>query len=177
MNASCHMYEWVMSHIWMSHVTHLNESSHTYEWVMSHIWMSHVTHMNKSFTHMNKSWHAHEWVMPHTWMSHATHMNESCHTHEWVMSLTRANDEQALCLQLVHLKNTRNPDVLLPLIAVGTGLLRMHIHLFCRSLLYLHTSLLNVWQFRQAAADHHRWHTSLFHSSMASIHVVGSLKL
>jgi hypothetical protein len=32
-----------------------------------------------------------------------------------------ANGEQAQCLQLVHLKNTRNPDVLLPLIAVGTG--------------------------------------------------------
>jgi len=29
-----------MSHIWMSHVTHINESCHTYEWVMSHIWMS-----------------------------------------------------------------------------------------------------------------------------------------
>jgi len=32
----CHVYEWVMSHIWMSHVTHMNESCHTYEWVMSH---------------------------------------------------------------------------------------------------------------------------------------------
>jgi len=31
------------------------------------------------------------------------------------------NGEQALCLQLVHLKNTRNPDVLLPLLTVGTG--------------------------------------------------------
>ena len=31
------MYEWVMSHIWMSHVTHMNESCHTCEWVMSHI--------------------------------------------------------------------------------------------------------------------------------------------
>jgi cleavage and polyadenylation specificity factor subunit 1 len=30
------------------------------------------------------------------------------------------NGEQALCLQLVHMKNTRNPDFLLPLIAVGT---------------------------------------------------------
>jgi len=43
-------YEWVMSHIWMSHVTHMNgschESCHTCEWVMSHMWMSHVTHMN-----------------------------------------------------------------------------------------------------------------------------------
>jgi len=51
---SCHTYEWVMSHIRMSHVTHMNESCHTYERVMSHIWMSHVTHMN-----------------------------ESCHTYEW----------------------------------------------------------------------------------------------
>ena len=32
-------YEWVTSHIWMSHVTHMNESRHTYEWVTSHIWM------------------------------------------------------------------------------------------------------------------------------------------
>ena len=39
MNESCHTYEWVMSHIWMSHVTHMNESRHTYEWVMSHIWV------------------------------------------------------------------------------------------------------------------------------------------
>lgn len=36
-------------------------------------------------------------------------------------SFDYVNGEQALCLQLVHLKNTRNPDVLLPLLAVGTG--------------------------------------------------------
>ena len=48
---------------------------------MSHIWMSHVTHMNESC-------HTHEWVVSHTWMSRATHMNESCHTHEYVMSET-----------------------------------------------------------------------------------------
>ena len=36
MNESCHTYEWVMSHIWMSHVTNMRESCHTYEWVMSH---------------------------------------------------------------------------------------------------------------------------------------------
>ena len=41
---SCHTCGWVMSHIWMSHVTHMKESYHTYEWVMSHIWMSHVWH-------------------------------------------------------------------------------------------------------------------------------------
>ena len=45
---TCHEYEWVMSRVWMSHVTHTNESCYAYEWVMSHIWMSHVTHMNES---------------------------------------------------------------------------------------------------------------------------------
>jgi len=49
MNESCHTYEWVMPHIWMSHVTHINKSCHTYEWVMSHIWMSHVTHINEAY--------------------------------------------------------------------------------------------------------------------------------
>jgi len=29
----------------LSHVTHMDESCHTYKWVMSHIWISHVTHM------------------------------------------------------------------------------------------------------------------------------------
>jgi len=35
-----------MSHIWMSHFTHINEACHTYEWVMSHIWMSQGTHQH-----------------------------------------------------------------------------------------------------------------------------------
>ena len=96
-NESCHTYEWVMSHMWMSHVTHMNESCHTYEWVMSHIWMRLA---------------GYEWVMSHIWMSHGTyksvvshtnksqimphmnqaygittiHVNESCHSSEWVMS-------------------------------------------------------------------------------------------
>jgi len=34
MNESCHTHEWVMSHTWMSHVTHMNESCHTHEWVL-----------------------------------------------------------------------------------------------------------------------------------------------
>ena len=29
MNESFHIYRWVMSHIWMSHVTHIDESYHT----------------------------------------------------------------------------------------------------------------------------------------------------
>ena len=42
LNAPRHTHEWVMSHLWTSHVTRMNESCHTYEWVMSHIWMSHL---------------------------------------------------------------------------------------------------------------------------------------
>jgi len=74
-NESCHIYEWVMLHIWMSHVTHtmshithMNESCHTYGWVM------------------DESCHTYEWVMSRIRMSHVTHMDESCHTCEWVMS-------------------------------------------------------------------------------------------
>jgi len=68
----------VMSLIWMSHVTQVDEPRCTYEWVMSHIWMSHITHMTESY-------HAYEWVMSHIWLSHVTHMTESCHTYEQVM--------------------------------------------------------------------------------------------
>jgi len=55
----------VMSHMWMSHVTYVNESCHTCEWVMSHMWMSHVTYVYESW--------------PLIWMSHG-------HTCEWVMA-------------------------------------------------------------------------------------------
>ena len=51
-NESCLTCEWVMVHVWMSRVTHMDASCHThnepcptYEWVMSHIWMRHVTHI------------------------------------------------------------------------------------------------------------------------------------
>jgi len=87
MNSSRHTYDCgiltgsmdnqVTSHIWMNHVTRINESCHTDGWVMSHIWMSHVTQMDESC-------HTCEWVMSHRWLSHVTQMNESCHTHEWV---------------------------------------------------------------------------------------------
>ena len=89
-----------MSHICMSHVTHVNESCHTYtcdrtqrllthitiSWVMSHICMSHVTHVNKSchtyaccrtqrlLTHM-----AMDWVMSHIWMKDTSNANKKCH--------------------------------------------------------------------------------------------------
>jgi len=97
MNGSCHTYEWVMSHIWMSHVTHMNEPCHTYEWVMSHIWTSHATHMNESC-------HTYERVMSHISMSHVTHVNGSCHTHSWARShVTHINTQKGFfwyCIRL-----------------------------------------------------------------------------
>jgi len=96
-NASCHTCEWVMStyervmsHVWMSHVTHVIESRHTYEWVTSHIWISHVTQVNESC-------HTYEWVMSHVWMSHVTHMNASCHASSWVLSHIWTS---ATCIQI-----------------------------------------------------------------------------
>jgi len=75
MNESCHVYEWVMSHIsrtftWMSHVTYMNESCRTchvplHEWVMSHM----ETYLSCVETY----------GMSHKWISqwHVTYMNES----------------------------------------------------------------------------------------------------
>jgi len=91
-----------MSHIRMSHVTHMKG------WVLILMSMSHVTHMKEScavdfevlhaslmnysnescHTHMNESFYTYECVMSHIRMglSHVKHMNESCHAFEWVMS-------------------------------------------------------------------------------------------
>jgi len=100
MNESCRIYEWVISHRWMSHVAqmidwycfyyfvrnslvallealrashlaHVNKSCRTYEGVLSHVWMSHIAHMNESSR-------TYEWVLSYTRMSHVTHTNESC---------------------------------------------------------------------------------------------------
>ena len=50
-----------MSHIWMSHVTHMNASCHTYEFVTSR---------------------AYQWVMSHVRISHVTHIHTSCRIYE-----------------------------------------------------------------------------------------------
>jgi len=93
-------YGWVMSHIWMSHVTHMNESCHIFEWV----WIGHVTCMNvpsglpQHVTHVLSALtrsllpvshtHTYERVTTHIctqfiariYMSRGTQMNESHHT-------------------------------------------------------------------------------------------------
>jgi len=43
-NDPCHTSQWVMSHMWIIHVTHTNESCRTYDWVLSLIWMSGAAH-------------------------------------------------------------------------------------------------------------------------------------
>ena len=88
-----HTFTWQhMSHLWMSHVPHIDGSCPTCEWVRSHMLMGHVTLMNEScptyecVALMNESCHTYWWVMSHMWKSHAPRMHESYHTHEWVMS-------------------------------------------------------------------------------------------
>jgi len=109
-NESCHAYEWVMSHIRMSHVAHMKEPCHTYDSASflfggycGLIWMRHVTHTNEAChthewgmckrvctrtytcirTYTNEACHTHEWGMSHAWMRHVTHMNENItHTNE-----------------------------------------------------------------------------------------------
>jgi len=82
--------EWVMSHIGMSHVTHMNELCRTYEWVMSHIWTSHVTHKNEPyFTHERESCHTYESVTSHIRIRYFTKKNQSCYVEKWSISHTK----------------------------------------------------------------------------------------
>ena len=82
----------VMSHIWMSHVTHTNESHHGNVSATAQVWMSHVTHVSESYF-------AYKWDTSHilrqavgpfessySRMGAFTHMNKSRHTYEWVTS-------------------------------------------------------------------------------------------
>jgi len=98
-----------VSHLWVTHVTHLNELCPTYKWVM-HINESYcikqtflcrstcVTCVNDScptckwltpVTYINESCPIYESVMSHVRTSHITHIKEACPTHNRVMSHTR----------------------------------------------------------------------------------------
>jgi len=77
MNGSCTEYGWVMSQLFPQ--PHMRESFLTNEWVMSHIWTSHVPHLYASLSHVpTLPTIAYEGVIPHKGMSHVPHMNESC---------------------------------------------------------------------------------------------------
>jgi len=90
----------IMSYIWLSHASHMNESctdmsvSNATQWqtwwgyacyagwslfwvLMSCLRLSHVSRMNESCTHISESCH--------TWISHVAHLHESCRTYNWVI--------------------------------------------------------------------------------------------
>ena len=104
---SCRICQWVTAHMWLSHVSHMNDSCVTiqrFEGVTSHIWMRHVSHMNEPWYEwvMSHIWRSHfsqrngwRWVSRLLWpfcffflvrMSHVSQVNESRRTHVWVMS-------------------------------------------------------------------------------------------
>jgi len=88
---------------WQSCGIHMHESRHTYEWVMTHVWMSHDTRMNAScelwciashdsFTcmiwlifvyYMTHAciWHDYDSFMCMTWLIHVCDMTHSCVRH------------------------------------------------------------------------------------------------
>jgi len=101
-----------MPHVWMSHVSRVNESYYTCEraslclWVMAHVWTSHVActpsfrwhvrRVNESYrtTHRiecqrvsKKHLQVHTWVTSHVWRSHITRVNKSYQTCERITSL------------------------------------------------------------------------------------------
>jgi len=104
MNESCHTYEWVTPHIWMSHVTHMNESCHTYEWVMSRTcrtWIQHLaptTPYHNNLTDVTKGENKQKKTPPRPTQTIDIGsqvgppadllqlcINESCNIYEWVM--------------------------------------------------------------------------------------------
>jgi len=71
---------WVMSHVWMRHVSAVNESRPICECVMSRVYTSHTKLANRHsmWTAAGGSCLTCEWVMSHLWLSHVSHVNESC---------------------------------------------------------------------------------------------------
>ena len=67
--------------IWIRRVTHMQASCHIYERVISQMWRSHVTHMNQSYLTC-------EGVTSHKWISHVTHVTESRHMYETKSDMT-----------------------------------------------------------------------------------------
>jgi len=102
--------------MWRIHETHVNESwhtwkwvMHTYEWVMAHMWITHVSTPYHKFdwvtsnvhqmyaciageveqclileTHVNESWHTREWVMAHTCGSRVIYTCTAGEVEQWL---------------------------------------------------------------------------------------------
>jgi len=86
------IHECITSHIWNSHVTYMNEPCHMYEWVMSHVWMNRIfkdipVAVATAIRHAICMYQCiHKYIISHAWMSHVTYMSEPYHMYEWVMS-------------------------------------------------------------------------------------------
>ena len=108
MDESYHAYEWVMSREYMryewvtSHIWQRYDAHQCVLIVMAHMWMSHVTHMNESCyayiwdSYMRLVILVYEWVMSHVslyesiwvtnYMSHELYESRIIFVYEWVMS-------------------------------------------------------------------------------------------
>ena len=99
-NGSCHVCEWGMSHVWMSHVTHMEESLCL---VLSHNASRETEYAKEPYKRdyfvqkrpifllgdnvsQKKQLLEYVPVVTHIWMSHVTCVHESCHMYAWVSS-------------------------------------------------------------------------------------------
>ena len=67
-NESCDMYGWAMAHVWMSHITCMNEAYHMYARVLSRM--------------CDESRHMYQWVMSCVKISRVVYIDESCYLYE-----------------------------------------------------------------------------------------------
>ena len=72
-----HIHECVISHAWISCVTHMNQPCHTYGWVMSRTWVRHNTHIHET---------GHPIYM--TWRFHVSGLSHVCVCHVAIMCVT-----------------------------------------------------------------------------------------
>jgi len=95
MNESWHTFELWMQWEWrMKWEWSACKSLHTVEWVMSHVWMSHGTHLNYEWNENKWEWMRMKWEWNdndegsenEVLVSHYAQWNESCRTYEWVMA-------------------------------------------------------------------------------------------
>ena len=92
---SCRICEWVMSHMWMSHVARV-------KWVMSHMWMSHV--MCDKLIHICDSY-SYVRLMYVTWFVYRmTRKNKS---RMW-MSVAHINDVLLTFICAIHVSRTHS---------------------------------------------------------------------
>jgi len=114
-NEARHVYEWDMVHVWMIHVTRMNASCHTFESVMSHVeWvqMEIERHNPAAFwrhvTLMNESRYTCDSVMSRIWIRHVTHIKLSCHTCECIHMEIERHGPAVSSRHVFHVNESRH---------------------------------------------------------------------